>query len=209
MSTGPQVESDRLLLRRWRESDLEPFAAMNADPEVMEYFPTLLDRARSDALADMADRGFDEDGYGLWAVQVKGGPDFVGFVGLRSLLHDELSFGDAEVGWRLAREAWGKGYATEAARASLDFGFAERRLEEIVSFTSVRNERSRRVMERLGMRRDPSEDFDHPRIEPGHVLRRHVLYRLSRREWLGGQASSRRRSSSDPSPTTSSSSSSP
>lgn len=187
---GNLLETRRLLLRRWRESDLEPFAAMNADPAVMEFFPHPLDRVRSDALARAADAAFDVDGYGLWAVEVKGEDPFVGFVGVRSLAKDpDLELGEAEVGWRLARRAWGKGYATEAARASLEHGFVTCGLAEVVSFTSEKNLRSQKVMQRLGMRRDARADFDHPRIDPGHPLRRHVLYRLSATEW-SAQASS-------------------
>lgn len=193
VSQGPQLETERLLLRRWSPSDLEPFAAMNADPDVMEYFPHLLDRGRSDALAEAADAGFDTYGYGLYAVEVKGGEAFVGFVGLHSLLDDpDLDFADAEVGWRLARTAWGRGYATEAARASLEHGFLTCELEEVVSFTAVQNIRSQKVMQRLGMRRDPADDFEHPRIEPGHAFRRHVLYRLTRAEWASQASSSGR-----------------
>ena len=174
------METERLIMRRWREEDRAPFAAMNADPEVMEYFPAPLTRRESDAMIDRMERGFDEHGYGLWALEVRETGRFIGFTGLVWQRFDAPFLPALEVGWRLARDAWGKGYATEAARESLRFGFDELDLEEIVSFTVPANERSRRVMERLGMRHSPDEDFEHPRVPPGHPLRRHVLYRLSR-----------------------------
>jgi RimJ/RimL family protein N-acetyltransferase len=189
MDAGPlQIETARLILRRWRRSDLAPFAALNADPEVMEFFPSPLDRERSDAVADHCDALFDDHGYGLFAVEVRDGEPFVGIVGL-SFVADEIAPGGTEVGWRLARSAWGRGYASEAARASLAFGFEQCGLPEIVSFTSALNVRSQRVMERIGMHRDPADDFDHPRVERGHPLERHVLYRLSAEEWSAGGAS--------------------
>lgn len=186
------IETDRLVLRRWREEDLEPFAEMNSDPVVMEFFPSMLERAQSDALARRIDSSFENCGYGLHAVEVKGGARFIGFVGLRPLTdEDALPFAaETEVGWRLARRAWGKGYATEAALASLDFGFSECGLSEIVSFTSVLNEASQRVMQRIGMHRTPAEDFLHPRIARDDRLSRHVLYRISRSEWAAGDQAS-------------------
>ncbi len=184
MNTGPTLKTGRLTLRRWREADLEPFAAMNCDPAVMEFFPTMLDRDQSDALAARADSSIDVDGYGLWAVEVKGVAPFIGFVGIRSLAADTLPFvADAEIGWRLAAESWGQGYAPEAALAVLRFGFEECGLREIVSFTSTVNERSQRVMRKIGMQRDAADDFHHPRVAAGHLLRRHVLYRLTAEEW--------------------------
>jgi RimJ/RimL family protein N-acetyltransferase len=146
----------------------------------MRHFPGTLTRAESDAFADIVRRGIDERGWGLWAVERLEDGAFVGFVGL-SVPRFESHFTPAvEVGWRLVRAAWGNGYATEGARASVAFGFDELRLDEIVSFTVPANERSRRVMERLGMTHDPSDDFDHPALPDGHPLRRHVLYRLPR-----------------------------
>lgn len=167
----------RLVLRRWRESDREPFAALNADPEVMRYFPAPLTRAESDALVERAARHFDEHGFGPWAVEVIGGPPFIGFVGLSNVAFAAPFTPAVEAGWRLRREAWGRGYAAEAAAAALEYGFGALGLAEIVSFTVPANLRSRRVMERVGMRRDAGGDFDHPRLPPGDPLRRHVLYR--------------------------------
>lgn len=175
-----ELETERLRLRRWREGDREPFAALNADPVVMEHLPALTSRAESDAMVDRIEAHFDRRGFGLWAVEVRGGAPFVGFVGLWTPMFEAHFTPAVEVGWRLARAHWGHGYATEAARAAVDYGFEELELEEIVAFTVPGNFRSRRVMERLGMTHDPVDDFDHPGIPAGHPLRRHVLYRLAR-----------------------------
>ena len=171
----------RLGLRQWRGADLEPFAALNADPEVMQYFPAPLSREQSDALANDAASSISQRGWGLWAVDVSETRAFIGFVGL-SIPGFEAHFTPAvEIGWRLARDHWGNGYATEGARAAIAFGFGfdELQLDEIVSFTSCVNDRSRRVMERLGMARDPADDFEHPGVPQGR-LRTHVLFRLPR-----------------------------
>ena len=172
--------TERLLLRRWRPSDLAPFAALNADPRVMRYFPATLSRAESDVFAERVEEHFAEHGFGLWAVEVPDLGPFIGFVGL-SVPRFEASFTPCvEVGWRLAAEYWGAGYAPEAARAALAFGFDTLGLREVLSFTTVPNQPSRRVMEKLGMKHDPSNDFDHPALAEGHALRRHVLYRIAR-----------------------------
>ncbi|UGS36225.1 GNAT family N-acetyltransferase [Capillimicrobium parvum] len=173
-----ELRTPRLLLRRWRDEDREPFARMNADPEVMEHFVAPLTRAESDALAGAIEAGFARDGFGLWVVDVVETGTFAGFTGLARPSFDAAFTPAVEVGWRLAREAWGRGYATEAARAAAGYGFGAAGLEEIVSFTAVANARSRAVMERLGMTHDPRDDFDHPLVPEGHRLRRHVLYRL-------------------------------
>jgi RimJ/RimL family protein N-acetyltransferase len=172
-----------LLLRRWRDADLAPFAEMNADPHVMEHVPSLLTREESDAMAGRIARSFAERRLGLWAVEIVGASSFIGYVGL-SIPTFETSFTPCvEVGWRLARAHWGAGYATEAARAAIRDGFERLDLDEIVSFTVPANERSKSVMERLGMHRSAADDFDHPRLPAGHRLLRHVLYRLTRQEW--------------------------
>jgi RimJ/RimL family protein N-acetyltransferase len=172
-----ELRTPRLLLRRWREEDREPFAALNRDAEVMRYYQAPLDRAQSDAFVDWQREIFDDRGWGLWAVEVAGGAPFVGFVGL-NVPGFEAHFTPAvEVGWRLAREHWGHGYATEAGHAAIAFAFEELGLDEVVSFTTVANERSRRVMERLGMTRDPADDFEYPSLAADHPLRPHVLYR--------------------------------
>jgi RimJ/RimL family protein N-acetyltransferase len=177
------LRTERLLLRPWRDADLAPFAALNADPRVMEHLPAPLDRAGSDALADRIRGRLDERGWGLWAAEIPGVAEFAGFVGLATPAFEAAFTPCVEVGWRLAHAFWGRGYAPEAARACLAFGFERLGLDEIVSFTTRNNRRSRRVMRKLGMTHDPAEDFDHPNL-PAHSLhRRHVLYRLSRRRW--------------------------
>jgi RimJ/RimL family protein N-acetyltransferase len=180
---GPTLTTARLRLRQWREEDLAPFAALNADPQVMEFFPRVLTRAESDAVAGRIRDHFARHGFGLWAVEAPGAADFVGFVGLAVPSFEAHFTPCVEIGWRLAREHWGHGYATEAATAALAFGFGDRALEEIVAFTVPANIPSRRVMGRLGMRRLPSDDFEHPAIADGHPLRSHVLYRLRRADW--------------------------
>jgi RimJ/RimL family protein N-acetyltransferase len=178
-----ELTTERLLLRGWRDGDRAPFAEMNGDPAVMEHFPSPLDRAASDDLVERMLGHWAEHGFGLWAVERRADQTFLGFTGLYRPLFEAHFTPAVEVGWRFARGAWGQGYATEAARASLEYGFEVVGLDEIVSFTAPANTRSRRVMERIGMQRDPADDFDHPRIPPGHRLRRHVLYRLSRDDW--------------------------
>lgn len=173
-----ELRTSRLLLRNWRDSDREPFAALNADPEVMRYFPAPLTREESDRLATRARAEIEAHGWGLWAVEVAPGGAFIGFVGLADRRNSAHIVPAVEVGWRLAREHWGQGYATEAGRAAVDHGFREVGLDEIVSFTAEVNLPSRRVMERLGMSHDPADDFDHPDLPEGSPLRRHVLYRL-------------------------------
>jgi RimJ/RimL family protein N-acetyltransferase len=176
------IVTDRLILRRWRDDDLAPFAAFNADPEVMEFFPAPLTRAESDELAARIDAELAELGFGLWALELRSTGEFVGFTGL-SVPGFEAPFTPCvEVGWRLARPAWGRGLASEAARESLRQGFGVHGLAEIVSFTYEGNQRSRSVMERIGMARDPADDFVHPRIL-SHRLAPHVLYRLTADQW--------------------------
>ncbi len=179
----PILTTTRLRLRPWRDDDLEPFAALNADPRVMEYFPALLDRTESDANAARIRAYFAEHDYGLWAVEELGGAPFIGYVGLSTPRFDAPFMPAIEIGWRLAFAHWGKGYAREAANAALDFGFDTLNLNQIVSFTTTANQRSRRVMEAIGMKRSAGEDFDHPMLAEGHPLRRHVLYRISCQEW--------------------------
>ena len=172
------IETARLRLRRWRQGDREPFAELNADPEVMEFFPAPLSKGQSDELVGRIEAGFERDGFGLWALEVRESGAFIGFTGLAVPAFEAHFTPAVEVGWRLARDAWGHGYATEAGRAAIAFGFEEGNLAEVVSFDSVVNAASRAVMERLGMSRDPAEDFDHPALPPGDPLRPHVLYRL-------------------------------
>ncbi len=173
-----ELRSERLLLRGWHARDRAPFAELNADLEVMRYFPAPLSRTESDQLIDRMAAHFDEHGWGLWALEEQATERFLGFTGLA--LVESLPFAPTtEVGWRLRRDAWGRGYATEAARTALRFAFDRSglALEEVVSFTAQANVRSRAVMRRIGMTRDAADDFDHPALPHGHPLRRHVLYR--------------------------------
>lgn len=177
------LRTQRLVLRQWRDEDLEPFAMLNADPEVMRHFPATMTREESDALAQQQRGRIAERGWGLWALEVVDGASFVGFVGLAEPRFDAHFTPAVEVGWRLAREHWGYGYATEAARTALAYGFDDLGLDEIVSFTTVANARSRRVMERLDMTHDAADDFDHPLLAEDDPIRPHVLYRLRREEF--------------------------
>ena len=171
------VRTDRLLLRRWLDSDREPFAQLTADAEVMRYFPARLTREQSDALAARADALFDTRGYGLWALERLDTGAFIGFTGLAAMPEGIPGSGGVEVGWRLAQSAWGQGFATEAATAALRFGFETLGLAEVNSITAVINIRSRRVMERLGMQ--VADEFDHPKLPEPSPLRRHVRYTIA------------------------------
>jgi RimJ/RimL family protein N-acetyltransferase len=175
---APSIITPRLRLRGWLDADFEPFAALNSDPLVMEFFVRPLERAQSDSFAIRAREKLVERGFGLWAVEATDIAPFLGYVGLAEPSFQALFTPCIEIGWRLAREYWGHGFATEAAAAVIDYAFGTLGLNEIVSFTAVGNQRSRRVMERLGMRRDARDDFDHPNFPEGHPLRPHVLYRL-------------------------------
>lgn len=177
MPLPAELRTARLLLRRWLPSDREPFAALNADPRVMERFPALLSPEESDALSARIEAHFEQHGFGLWAVEIVGVAPFAGFIGLSTPRFEADFTPCVEIGWRLAAEHWGQGYATEGARAALRFGNEAAGLAEIVSFTATENVRSQRVMQRIGMRRDPTGDFDHPLLPPDHRLCRHVLYR--------------------------------
>ena len=173
----------RLRLREWREEDLEPFAALNADPRVREFFPSVLTYQESADSMAYVRHHFERHGFGLWALEVIGGAPFIGFIGLSVPPFDAPFMPCVELGYRLAFEEWGRGYANEGSRAVLDYGFTTLGLKEIVAFTTASHQRSRAVMERLGMTRNPEDDFDHPNIAAGHRLRRHVLYRLIASEW--------------------------
>jgi RimJ/RimL family protein N-acetyltransferase len=172
------IRTARLLMRRWRESDREPFAALNADPETMRYFPAPLDRAASDALIDRIESRFGQQGFGLWALEVLGTGEFIGFTGLNPMPDGVPGAGGMEVGWRLARHAWHHGYATEAARAAAGVAFGPAGLSKIWSMTAVLNEPSQAVMRRLGM--TEAARFGHPAVPPGHPLQPHVVYHLAR-----------------------------
>jgi RimJ/RimL family protein N-acetyltransferase len=178
-----ELSTSRLRLRQWRASDLERFAALNADPLVMEFMPARLSSAESDALARRAEAEIARQGWGFWATEVRESGAFIGFVGLHTPSFEAPFTPCVEIGWRLERASWGSGFATEAARECLRFAFESLALEEVVSFTVPLNRRSRAVMERLGMCHDVAGDFDHPRLPAGHPLRRHVLYRMRREDW--------------------------
>jgi RimJ/RimL family protein N-acetyltransferase len=172
------ITTGRLVLRRWRESDRGTFARINADPMLMQFFPRSVSSEESNSMVDRIKKHFRQRGFGLCAVELRRTGEFVGFIGLSVPAFDAALTPCVEVGWRLAAEHWGQGLATEGAREILRFGFQILQLEEVVSFTVPANTRSRRVMEKLGMTHDSTEDFDHPLLPVGHPLRRHVLYRL-------------------------------
>lgn len=178
----PQIRTERLVLRPWTPEDRTPFAAINADPRVMEFLGEPLSRERSDKLADWIQAGFETRGYGFWAVEARGVEPFIGITGLGVPRFEAAFMPAVEVGWRLDPSFWGRGYATEAAQASLAYAFDVLGLEEVVAFTSRDNLRSQRVMERSGMTRDPVGDFDHPLVAADSPLRPHVLYRVRRPE---------------------------
>lgn len=179
-----KIKTKRLILRPWQEEDFKPFARMNSDPRVMEYFPSILSHQESDDLAKRISTKLQEQGWGLWAVSVPGRSGFIGFIGLSEPSFSAHFTPAVEVGWRLAYDFWGQGYATEGALEVLKYGFDTLSLNQIVSFTVVQNLRSIEVMKRIGLHHDPADDFDHPRFPEGNKLRRHVLYRLYRKEWL-------------------------
>jgi len=193
---GPRhhLQTERLVLRRWHEDDRDAFAALNADPLVMEHFPEPLTRERSDLMLDAIDTALEENGFGIWAVEELRSGALIGFAGLAKVSFLANFTPAVEVGWRLTPSAWGQGFATEAATAALDYGFTTIRLAEVVSFTTTTNRRSIAVMERLAMTHDPAEDFNHPQIAGSNPLSRHVLYRISAERWrgAGGRAARRR-----------------
>jgi len=183
------LTTERLVLRLWQRADRDPFARMNADPRVMEHFPSTLSREESDELADRIEEHFRQHGFGLYAAELRNPRVFIGYVGLAVPAFRGAFTPCVEIGWRLAAEHWGQGLATEGAREILRYTFEDLRLDELVSFTVPANLRSRRVMERLGLTHNPAGDFDHPGLPEGHPLRRHVLYRLRREDWSRSHAS--------------------
>jgi RimJ/RimL family protein N-acetyltransferase len=185
-----ELYTRQLILREWREADRQPFAEMSADAEVMRYLMPHATRADSDAWIDRQRQHQAARGFCFWAVELAASAEFVGSVGLYRVPYQAHFTPAVEVGWRLARRYWGQGYATEAAEAALQYGFEALRLPEIVANTAVANASSQRVMQRLGMSRDPADDFDHPRVPEAHPLRRQVLYRLPADRWRGLQAGS-------------------
>ena len=178
-----ELITKRLLIRQWQDKDLPKFARLNADPHVMEYYPNTLDSQQSNLIAEKLKVLISDRGWGLWAVETLSDNKFIGFAGLHEPLYELPVSPCIETGWRLAREYWGNGYATEAANASINFGFEKLKLSEIYSFTSVANIKSRKVMERLKMT-DQKMNFEHPIIPVASPLREHVLYKLSRDNWM-------------------------
>jgi RimJ/RimL family protein N-acetyltransferase len=183
MNPTSTLEDNRLRLRPWRADDRKEFAKMNADPRVMEFFPKLLSESESNHMVDRIEKHFSENSFGLWAVEVVGGAPFIGFTGLSWARFDAPFTPAVEIGWRLACDYWGNGYATHAARIALQHGFAILQLAEIVSFTAKANLRSQAVMSRIGMQRDYAGDFNHPSIADGHPIQAHLLYRLNAIGW--------------------------
>ena len=179
------LSSERLILRPWREDDLDALAQLCADPEVMAHFPATLDRAGSAAMLGKLMAHQAEHGFTFWALQRREDAAFVGFTGLARVGFAAPFVPAVEIGWRLARPYWGQGYALEAARRALQFAFEDLQLDEVVSFTVPANQRSWGLMQRLGMRRDAAGDFEHPHLPVGHPLRPHWLYRISREAWHG------------------------
>jgi RimJ/RimL family protein N-acetyltransferase len=180
----PELQTSRLRLRAWRDEDLPLFAELNADREAMEHLLGPLTRSQSDALVGRITEHFLREGFGFWAVEAPGVSGFIGMVGIGIPSYTAPFTPCVEVGWRLGRQYWGQGFATEAARVALEFGFETAGLPEIVALTVPSNARSRAVMAKLGMVRTASDDFDHPLVPAGHPLKRHVLYRLSKQAWL-------------------------
>ena len=174
------IETERLLLRRWRDSDRAPFQKINADPRVMEFMPGLLSTQQSDDLVTRIQQHFDRHGYCVYAAELIAEQRFIGFIGLNIPSYDAPFMPAVEIGWRLAFDCWGRGLATEGARAVVHLAFETLGLTSLVSFTVPQNQRSRRVMEKIGMVHDPASDFDHPSLPEGHPLRRHLLYRIHR-----------------------------
>lgn len=180
------IRAQRLVLRTWRESDLESFAKLNADPIVMKYFPSPLSRKESDESAAKISHLLAQNGWGFWAVEIPDECGFIGFIGLNTVTFQAPFTPAVEVGWRLAAPFWNKGYATEGAKAAIEYGFEKLHLDKIVSFTVPMNLSSRRVMEKIGMNHDPKDDFGHPRVPPENPLHWHVLYRIRRDQWRRG-----------------------
>lgn len=175
------IETERLYLRQWRASDFAIFAEMNADLDVMKYFPKPLSPKVSDAIANKCSQLIKDKGWGFWAVSLKETDTFIGMVGLNEA-HADMSFAPAiEIAWRLHKDYWGQGYATEAARASLNFAFDTLGLDEVVAFTAVINEHSQLIMQRIGMS-NTQENFYHPMLEPNHRLAEHVLYKITQEQ---------------------------
>lgn len=183
MADAPTLRTERLILRPWRDADREPFAKLNADPEVMMHLPAELSAKQSNAFIARINAHFDHHGFGLWAVEVPYVAPFVGFVGLWTTPFRAHFTPAVELGWRLARDYWGQGYATEGATAAVRYGFDEAGLSEVVCYAQPKHQRSARVMQKVGMTHDPVDDFQHPRLPLGHPMREQMLWRIDRAQW--------------------------
>ena len=183
MPNNTLIKTERMILRPWRQEDLEPFAKLNADPRVMEHFPSVKSFEESTAEYTRIVEHFTKHGWGFWAAEVPNTAEFIGFIGLQVVTFPAPFTPSVEIGWRLGFDQWGKGYATEGAMAALKTGFEALNLNEIVSFTAVPNLRSQAVMQKIGMHHNPADDFNHPKLAIEHKLCRHVLYRLNQNEW--------------------------
>jgi RimJ/RimL family protein N-acetyltransferase len=177
------IRTERIALRRWREEDREPFARLNADPRAMEFQPSVLSREQSDRFVDYIETQFLENGFTLYATELQQQQRFIGFIGIHLPRFEAAFTPCVEIGWRLAPDVWGQGLATEGGLAVVRHSFEVLDLDELVSFTARINTKSQRVMQKIGMSRDPAEDFDHPKLPVGHPLRHHVLYRLRKSDW--------------------------
>lgn len=187
--TLPILKTERLILRPWKKSDLEPFCTMNQDPKVMEFYPSTLTKKESDAFAQKIQREYAQRGYGFWAIEVPKIANFIGYVGL-NYWDLKMDFAPCiDIGWRLASPFWGKGYATEGAKEVLHYSFENLKLEEIVAMATIGNFRSHRIMEKLGMQHSPKENFHHPKLPKEHPLSLRVLYRLPRKKWISSRTS--------------------
>lgn len=171
------LETDRLILRLWKPEDVDPFAALCADPEVMEYFPALLSREEVVAMIERMKAAYDKDGFSFMACDRKDTGEFIGFVGCRMSFNPVIGDG-VEIGWRLSKKNWGFGFAPEAARAVIEYAFLKIKTNEVFAITTVENWKSRKVMEKIGMSYEPNNDFDHPQVPDGSPLKRHVFYRI-------------------------------
>jgi len=178
------LETDRLILRSWRESDLSPMVAINQDLKVCEYFPEIGNRDTTITLIDRIIKHDEERGFSLYAVEIKATQEMIGFLGLMTPSFEAHFTPAIEIGWRLSSQHWNQGFATEGAKAVLKHTFTDLNLDEVVSFTALNNQASRRVMEKIGMKHNPNDDFDHPKLGENSPLKRHVLYRLSKKDWI-------------------------
>ncbi len=179
----PIIKTKRLILRQWRDQDLEPYAKLNADPRVMELFPAIWTREESEASLQSARNHIEKYGWGKWAVSLRETDEFIGRIGLEEVGFQAPFSPNIELGYRIVYQHWGKGYALEGARAAVEYGFRRLNLKEIVAFTPIQNLRSQIVMQRIGMHHNPKDDFDHPKLPKEHKLNRHVLCRLKSSEW--------------------------